>query len=100
VTILGPKRSLPFIATLDRDPIIGILQVKGGEDLCAAQSVKSLSNKRERSTVLDCNIVQSAVINVEVYATILLLCKDDRRTRLGYAIADPSVRLICDKVMS
>jgi hypothetical protein len=100
VTVAGPERSLLFIATLDGDPVIGVLQVKRGEDLRSAQPIERLRDERKGRTVLNSKVVQSAVINAETHAAILLLGEEDRRTRLGYAAADPSILLGCEKVLS
>jgi hypothetical protein len=99
VTVAGPERSLPFIATLDRDPIIGVLQVKRGEDLRSAQPIEHLRNERKRRMVLNGEVVQSAVVNAKAHTAVLLLCKEDRRTRFGYAAADPSILLGYKKVL-
>jgi hypothetical protein len=100
VTIAGPERSLLFITMLNRDPIIGVLQVKRGEDLRSAQPVERLRDERKGRIVLNSKVVQSVVINVEMYTTILLLGEEDRRTCLGYAIADLSILLSYKKVLS
>jgi len=77
VTIARPERCLGYILLLNAHLPVSALQVELGVDLSALQAVKQLLYARQCVAVLDCELVQSAVVHAEAKGAVLLAHKED-----------------------
>src|SRR3979490_2313996 len=84
-----PESSFPLITFLDADVVVAPPDVQFCEVLRAAKSVNEIINKRKGESVLDSDLIQSAVVLDKSEAAILLLDEEDwgsdRRFRWAYA---------------
>jgi hypothetical protein len=65
VTITGTESGLPFLAFSDSDEIVSAFQVELSEDSGRTEAIQGLGDQGQRATVLDCDIVEGAIINAE-----------------------------------
>ena len=62
MTIAYTESCFPFIACLDSQAIIGILEVDFAEVLGPCDSVYDLSDQGQRVSIFDCNSIQASVV--------------------------------------
>ena len=74
---LCPESSFPLVTFLDADVIVAPSDVQFCEVPRAAKSVNEVVNKRKGVSVLDSDLVQSAVILDESEAAVLFLDEKD-----------------------
>jgi hypothetical protein len=72
-----PESSFPFITFLDADVVVAPLDVQFREVPHAAKLVNEIVNKRKGVSVLDSDLIQSAVVLNESEAAILFLDEKD-----------------------
>jgi hypothetical protein len=78
VAISCPKRRFWDVFVLDANLPVAGTQVEFGEVFAPSKSVKEVFDAWERIFVLDCDVVECAIVNTHTEATILLFDKEDR----------------------
>src|SRR3982074_1986635 len=78
VIISCPERCFRDILPLDANLPVARTQIEFGEVLASCKPVEEVVDARERILVLDCDVVECAIINPHTEATILLFDKEDR----------------------
>src|SRR5215471_17808196 len=67
------ERSFPFMTFRYPHVIVSCPKVDLGEDLCLPQLVYEVSDKRERISILPCDLIEGAIVHTESKRAILLL---------------------------
>lgn len=63
-------------------------QVKLGEVLRAGQLVEEFADDGQGKTILDCEVIEAAVVDAESLRTILLLYREDRGCEWAHIVLD------------
>jgi hypothetical protein len=66
MAIAGPESRLLFIFFTNSYLIIYILKIQLYKDLGSSEPVKGLINKRKQIPILDCNLIESIIIDIKV----------------------------------
>lgn len=74
---IGDKCSLPLVTFLNAHIVVAPAHVELGEPLGLPQSTNNVSDQGERVGVLDCELVDPAVILHKVELPVLLLDEED-----------------------
>jgi hypothetical protein len=66
MAIAGPESRFLFIFFTNSYLIIYILKIQLYKDLNSLEPVKGLINKRKQIPILDCNLIESIIIDIKV----------------------------------
>jgi len=88
VTVPGSKGRLPFFPFGHSEQVVTISHVQGREAFCLTDLVQELRDQGEGVSVLDRDLVDSAVIHAETEAAVSLLDKEDGGTGGGLGVSD------------
>lgn len=80
VTVAGAESSLPFFAFFNANEIVCSAEVEFSENTCISESVQSFRNEGQWISVLDCNIIESSIVDAESELAGLLLDEKDGRS--------------------
>ena len=72
MTVSGTKGYLLFVAFLNTNPVVGVLDINFAKIGRSRESVKDLRNKRERVAIFNRNAVKASVVYIETESSILL----------------------------
>ena len=72
MTVSDTKGYLLFIAFLNINPVVGVLDINFTKIGRSRELVKDLRNKRERVAIFNRNVVKALVVYIEIEFSILL----------------------------
>jgi hypothetical protein len=82
------KSSLPLVAFLDANVVIPPTHVKLGEDCFVLEFIHDVGNEREGILISNGLSVELAIVLYQAKFTILLLYKEERRSKRGFGGAN------------
>jgi len=88
VTLPSSESCLPFFSFGHSEQVVTISHVQGREAFCLTDLVQELRDQGEGVSVLDRDLVDSAVIHAETEAAVSLLDKEDGGTGGGLGVSD------------
>ena len=77
----GVEASLPLVPLSNADQVIDITKVKLGEDLGLLKLVEYRGHEWEWISILDCDVVQWAVVDARMQRSVLLSHEEETGSR-------------------
>jgi hypothetical protein len=72
---VGLEGGLPFVAFVDSDQMIGMVEINFGIDLCLLGTLEEVGNAGKRVVVFLGEFVETAEVNAETESAVLLLAE-------------------------